>query len=353
MTYRQRSSGDFFCLFVVSFLSLLAFYGVGVAGDFDWCGYSDMAGNTRSMYDYGSDNRANARYIFVSFPNDPSCGDALVDTLLYRNQHVAMIDSVKSWLASSSQGNFNFSDDTGFVLVPGHGFGAGDTAWSWSADLCARKYREVSTDNSPEVINYRCKWGFEEGGCDPVADLSSLITENNQSYLWSEILYKIYDSYVSADTLGTNWPFGDHDGVNDDAEKVEALIFVLMSTQEVFEYGGTIGISVNVDGLRQLPFGERFFGNIARHSYINSKLQGTFQLQDTSSYHRNNIFSIEKFSNVVQHEFMHTFNLLDGPPPLQSLTGANDIGRYYYGKLNHLCQKFWLSWYDCGCLSQR
>jgi hypothetical protein len=301
-----------------------------------WCGFSsEYQDGVKSKYDYGDSVRA--KFIFVGFPDDPTP----VDTLLYSNLQPAVVDSMKSWLTSHSQGNFNFTSDSGIVFVPGHSFSSSDTALSWHADLPAEAYLEV--DTAPEYSDYRCRWGAG-GSCDEVADLSTWRNGTTISYLLSEILFKVYDSYVGGDIDESKWPFGVHDSINDDAETVDVIFIVFMTVGHVWTYGGTIGIDVNSVNVEAFSDDAgKFFGNLAKTSGIEgspSKYQGTHQRQNSSSYQVPTDFDVERCTFVMLHEFSHTLGFSDGPPNMVDVNGAGDTKRYYYGALNITSQHF-------------
>jgi hypothetical protein len=303
--------------------------------DFDWCGFSTIEDSgLRTTYDYGDSVRA--KFIFVSFPED----SIPADPLMYEHFQPAVVDSVKYWLESHSRGNLAFTSDTDIVKFPGYDFSNGGTVPSWQADLRASAY------SSEETIpfEYRCQYGDTTAvDCGPlIADISDWrIKGSSLSYLFSEILFKIYQAYDDANVPAIYWPFGDHDQQNDDQEHVDLLIFVFQTKEEFWTYGGSVGINVNAEAIKDQNDRLKFFGNVATASSTTSadKFQGTFQSHDSSDYYNDAVFRIDTCTMVVLHEFSHTFGWPDGPPSLANMTPL-DISRYYYGHQNILCQHF-------------
>nr|MEE4269164.1 CRTAC1 family protein [Candidatus Krumholzibacteria bacterium] len=299
--------------------------------DFDWCGFSTVENSgLRAGYAYGDSIRA--KFIFVSFPNDASP----LDTLMYEDLQPAVVDSVKYWLESHSLGQLAFTSDTGIVEVPGFGFSDGNSVLSWRADLDGSSY--VSVDSLP--MDYRCRYGAAppDVHCGPlIADLSSWRdTTSDLSFLFTEILFKIHQAYISSDDPDLVWPFDHHDQQNDDQERVDLLIFVFQTKEEFWAHGGSVGIKVSAPGITAAH--SEFFGNVAT---TGRNFQGTFQSHDSSGYYNNNdtVFRVENCTMVVLHEFSHTLGWPDGPPNLANISEF-DIKRYYYGHLNILCQHF-------------
>lgn len=210
----------------------------------------------------------------------------------------------------------------------------GDTADSWMADLSAAEYGSAGADS-----NYIAKWS---GG---TADIHQWWTGSSISYLYSEILYKIYSAY-QAD--GKPSPFGTFDPNAPESDYIDALFFVFLSRQSPFgDFGGTTWIEVHSSKVFQFEAesdvsGLDFFGMIkTNNSDAKDEFQGTGQTQNSSDFDEvDPEYYIENSAMVILHEFVHTLGFGEGPPALQGLTPSS-IGRYYWGNLNVSSQKYY------------
>ena len=236
-----------------------------------------------------------------------------------------MVDLVKTWLRSHSQGQLVFSEDSGIVLPPHESLEDG-VAPAWIADLTARDYADMIETPNPA---YDAIWSpfvgeWWNGG--------SGITR-----LYAEILYKIYDAYEDADPP-VPWPFGNADT---DPELVDYLFFVFQTAQpespfdNTGDIGGTPGIKVNAAAV-QSGVTAAFFGNLDVHSNV---FRGTGQVQNPVDGDYSWDFKILNAAYALLHEYGHTLGFYEGPPHLGGIQ-ADEIWRYYYGNLNVMCQHY-------------
>jgi len=301
------------------------------------------------QYPFELTDQIRAKFVFVGFPGGPCdendeydheniAGDEILEDI-----HVGIVEQVRDYLASHSNGLLTFTEDSGILYRYNEQNGVEDpddtdeylNAWKAIYPACDYMTSDIF-DSSYDFYSELHEWWTNDG--------DGYCTE-----LFAEILWQIYTEYwIEASDPTTPFTL--------DGGKPWRIFFIFLSESDLSPHewpkgpwGGGVGgrpyVAVNAPTV--IDSTGNFFVGVEVTGGSNSKFEGSGQNGWNYLYGHDGeaggepidpVDAIEANSRGILHEFVHTFNISDGPPNLA--TTPYGASRYYYGYLHLECQHY-------------